>query len=356
MTMNEKINQLVIPPAESIINAMKKMDELRRKLLIVGDGSTYSGLLSIGDIQRALINNHKFTDPVSTIMRNDYIIAKPGQSADEIKNTMLKMRTEFMPVVGDDNSILKIYFWEDLFEDEAPHIFNTFNLPVVIMAGGLGTRLRPLTNVLPKPLIPIGENTIVEEIFNRFAIFGCDTFYISVNYKSELIEYYLKNKNLPYNLNYFKEKLPRGTAGSLSLLKGRIDKTFFVTNCDILIEQDYAEVLHYHKGNSNEITLVAVLKHYPLPYGTLDTGENGKLISLTEKPELIFKINSGMYILEPHLLNEIPDKQVFDITQLIEKIKCREGRIGVFPVSENSWKDIGDWNLFLRENLIKEKL
>jgi NDP-sugar pyrophosphorylase family protein len=139
-----------------------------------------------------------------------------------------------------------------------------------------------------------------------------------------------------------------GTAGSLSLLKDRIHETFFVSNCDILIEQDYSEILRYHKENKNEITLVAALKHYPIPYGTVEAGENGQLIALKEKPELTFKINSGMYILDPHLLNEIPDNQFFHIIQLIEKVKKRKGKVGVFPVSEKSWRDIGEWSEYLK--------
>src|ERR1035437_2201753 len=319
------------------------MDTIRRKLLLVHDGTKYIGLLSVGDIQRAIIHNIDLNSSVSTIIRNDNIIAHPETPIDEIKKLMLAIRAEFMPVVSTENELLNVYFWEELFGKKEIAPARQFNLPVVIMAGGTGIRLKPLTNVLPKPLIPIGDKTMLEEIFERFGKHGCDTFYVSVNYKAELIEYYLRNQNLPYKLNFFKEEKPMGTAGSLSLLKDHIHKTFFVSNCDILIEQDYSEILSYHNENKNEITLVAALKHYPIPYGTVETGENGQLIELKEKPELTFKINSGMYILDPHLLDEIPDNQFFHITQLIEKVKNRKGKVGVFPVSEKSWKDIGNW-------------
>jgi NDP-sugar pyrophosphorylase family protein len=136
-----------------------------------------------------------------------------------------------------------------------------------------------------------------------------------------------------------------GTGGSLTLLKGKINQTFFVNNCDILINQDYSEILNFHIKNKHEITIVAALKHYAIPYGTIETGNNGHLIELTEKPELTFKINSGMYVLEPHLLDEIPENKFFHITQLIESVKHRKGKIGVFPVSEKSWVDIGEAHL-----------
>jgi NDP-sugar pyrophosphorylase family protein len=249
---------------------------------------------------------------------------------------------ELCPVVNDEKEITEIYYWEDIF-DKKIKPKNQFNLPVVIMAGGIGSRLRPLTNVLPKPLIPVNEKTILEEIFDRFAEHGCDEFHVSVNYKADLIEYYIRGQNIPYNISFFNEIKPLGTAGSLSMLKDKIKQTFFVSNCDILIDQDYSDILDYHRSNKNEITIIAALKHYPIPYGTLRTGENGSLESLDEKPELTFKINSGMYILEPSVIDKIPKNKLFHITQLITEVNISSGKIGVFPVSEKSWHDLGIW-------------
>jgi len=342
--LTNKTEKIKITPDASLLEGLKQMDSIRRKLLLVHDGSKYIGLLSIGDIQRAIIDGVDINSLISSIIRKDYIIVPPGTSMEEIMKLMLSIRAEFMPVVSNEKELVSVYFWEDLFGEKERAPAKQFNLPVVIMAGGFGARLKPLTNVLPKPLIPIGDKTMLEEIFERFGKYGSNTFYISVNYKAELIEYYLENQNLPYKLYFFKEEKPMGTAGSLSLLKNRIHETFFVSNCDILINQDYSEILDYHSEKNNEITLVAALKHYPIAYGILETGENGQLLELKEKPEITFKINSGMYILEPHLLEEIPENQYFHITQLIEKVKNRGGKIGVFPVSEKSWKDIGEWS------------
>ncbi|MBA3680767.1 MAG: NTP transferase domain-containing protein [Bacteroidetes bacterium] len=332
-----------IKPSSSLIEALKKMDSLDKKLLIVMDQEKFIGLLSAGDIQRAIIKNTGLDVTIDNILRKNIRVGKESDSLETIKNMMLEFRMEFCPVVNGNNEVINIYFWEDVFSDKKRQVVNKFNLPVVIMAGGFGTRLRPLTNVLPKPLIPIGEKTMLEEIFDRFGKHGCDKYFISVNYKAELIEFYLNNLNLPHKINYFKEDKPMGTAGSLSLLKGKIDQTFFINNCDILIDQDYSEILSYHQENKNEITLVAALKSYSIPYGTIDSGINGELLTLKEKPELTFKINSGMYILEPHLLNEIPENKIFHITDLIEKVKSRTGKVGVFPVSEKSWTDVGSW-------------
>jgi NDP-sugar pyrophosphorylase family protein len=216
------------------------------------------------------------------------------------------------------------------------------------MAGGKGTRLKPLTNVIPKPLIPIGDKTIVEKIMDRFMSVGCRDFYFSVNYKAETIRHYFDTiEHKDYEITYFKEDKPLGTAGSLYLIRDKIETTFFVSNCDIIIDEDYSEILKYHRENKNELTIVAALKHYSIPYGTIKTGDNGLLIELIEKPELTFQINSGMYIMEPHLLSEIPENVFFHITHLIENIKKRNGKIGVFPVSEGSWKDIGERDMYL---------
>jgi dTDP-glucose pyrophosphorylase len=349
MDQNHRIKQRVIKKQATLLQALKMMDSTGFKsLLVLDDNELFEGILSVGDIQRAIIKNLPLHTEVMNVLRESPRIGREDSTLEEIKNEMLKYRMEFVPIVDNLKIVKEIYFWDELFLKKKLPPRNSFNLPVVIMAGGSGTRLKPLTNVLPKPLIPFGENTIIEEILGRFANHGCKEFFISVNYKSDLIEFYLRNQALPYQLNFFKEEKPMGTAGSLSLLKHQISETFFVSNCDILIEQDYSEIYEFHKLNKNEITLVAALKNVPIDYGVIETGENGILLDLQEKPEFTFKINSGMYILEPHLLNEIPPNEFYYITHLIDKIKYRMGRIGVYPVSEGSWKDLGS-----RDELIK---
>ena len=342
------IKNITIPYEASILDALKLMDRINKKLLIIIRNNKFYGLLSVGDIQRSIIKNLPLETFISEIVRDDIRIANTDDTFDYIKNMMLNFRMEFCPVVNEKKEIVKVYYWDDLFQNKVIDPKKKFNIPVVIMAGGLGSRLKPITNVIPKPLIPIGENTIIENIFKRFSNHGCNNFYISVNYKFELIKYYLNQQKLPYLIDYFKEEKPMGTAGSLSLLKGKIKERFFVSNCDILVEQDYSEILDYHLKNKNEITIVAALKHYPIPYGIVETKKNGQLVKMTEKPDFSFKINSGLYILEPHLLNEIPLNKFFHITHLIEKIKNKGGKVGVFPVSEKSWKDIGTWEEYLK--------
>ena len=342
-------NHLTISLHSTILDALKKMDAVNHKLLILLDGEDFFSLLSIGDIQRAIIENIDLNMPISYIAESDKAVAKSGDSIVDIKQLMLKMRCEYMPIVNDCNKIESVVFWSELFEGKKGDSKLNLNMPVVIMAGGKGSRLKPITNVLPKPLIPIGDKTILEDIMDRFVDAGCSNFLISVNYKADMIKYYFSSiENSPYTIDYFQEDKPLGTAGSMFLIKDKIKSTFFVSNCDIIIDQDLSEIYKYHKDNKNVITVVSVLNHYKIPYGTIETGENGMLKELKEKPELLFQINSGMYILEPELLKEIPENEIFHITELIEKVKNSGRSVGVFPVSEGSWKDIGEWNEYLK--------
>lgn len=349
--MDKIIKDITIAKDASILQALMRMDAINRKLLIViNNDFSYFGLVSIGDIQRAIINNQDLTTPVSAILRDKVMVASVKDNLEDIKNQIRNNRNDFMPVIDEDKNIINVIFWEDLFKEKKKA--HQFTLPVVIMAGGKGSRLKPLTNVIPKPLIPILDKTIIENIMDRFVYHGCHDFYLSVNYKADMLKYYLESlKNPNYCLNFFQEELPLGTAGSLSLIKNKINTTFFVSNCDILIDEDYSEILKYHQENKNLITLVAALKTYPIPYGTIETGDRGQLLKLEEKPELTFKINTGMYILEPEVLDDIPENNFFHITQLMEILMSKNGKIGVFPVSDKSWIDIGNWETY--KNYIK---
>lgn len=334
--------------SKNIIEALKLMDSSKTKLLFVFDENKFAGLLTIGDIQRAILQDVNLTDSVSSILDKKKIYASVDECVEDIKKKMSRLRAECMPVVDEDGNLVKVYSWHDLFGNKAQTEYPSLNIPVVIMAGGMGSRLAPLTNIYPKPLIPIGEKTIVESIMDKFVNYNCHDFYMSVNYKADTIKNYFDFINNPeYNVSYFQEDKPMGTAGSLRLLKDKINSTFFVSNCDILIEEDYANILEYHRNNKNELTVVAAVKTISIPYGTIITGENGLLESIEEKPTLSFKINTGLYILEPSLLDDIPD-EFFHITHLMEKLKAQGRRVGVYPISQNDWKDMGDWKEYLK--------
>jgi len=345
----KKLVAVIILPQMSIREAFAKMDADNVRLLCIMEDHKYRGILSAGDIQRAIIGNKSLDTPVIDVIRTEKVrLGHEGDSAEEVKALMLKFRTEFMPMLNDAGELVEVYFWDDVFTSEKPKQ-DQIDLPVVIMAGGKGTRLKPFSNILPKPLFPLGGKTIVETIMDKFHDMGCHRFYFSVNHKANFIRSYFDHlEENPYKIDYFKEDEPLGTAGSLHLIKDKISETFFVSNCDIVIDADYSEILDYHREQQNEITMVCSLKYIKIPYGTVETSEGGQVTSLLEKPELTYKINTGLYLLEPHLLEEIPENSFYHITDLIDDVRVRGGRVGAFPISEKSWCDIGEWAEYKR--------
>ena len=343
-----RIKERIIVSSQSLLSALKQMDIQKVKMLFVFDDEHFVSILTIGDIQRAIVNNIALDKPVSDIVRRNKKFAHVGDPMVEIRQKMLDLRAECMPVLNEQGELENVIFWRDIFEKTETDLRQKINLPVVIMAGGKGTRLKPITNVIPKPLVPIGDKTILETILDQFEEIGCTKFYMSVNYKADIMKYYLGQLDHKYDIDFFQENKPLGTIGSVSLLKGKITTPFFVSNCDSINEQDYRDVYEYHINNHNDLTIVTMVKTFKIPYGVIETGEDGLMVSLSEKPELTYQVNTGVYILNPSCIDEIPEGEFFHITHLMEKIKARGGRVGCFPVSEHAWKDMGEWPEYLK--------
>lgn len=339
-----------ISSGASVLEALKQMDRVHKKMLLVFDHQQFYSIVTIGEIQRAIIHNITLSTSIKEIINVDKKrYAYVGQPIEEIKQKTLSIRAQFMPVLDSTGNLVEVYSWDELFLSEnIKDTRETINLPVVIMAGGKGTRLKPITNVIPKPLVPVGDKTILEVIMDQFEAIGCQKFYMSVNYKSDMMRFYLDQLEHKYDIVFFEETKPLGTIGSVSLLKNKIDTPFFVSNCDIVIDQDYRDVYDYHQENHNDLTIVTAVKSFRIPYGVIETGEDGLMTALKEKPELTYMINTGVYILNPECIDEIPEGEFFHITQLMEKIKNRGGRVGCFPVSEHAWKDMGEWPEYLK--------
>jgi dTDP-glucose pyrophosphorylase len=324
------------------------MDVSKTKILYVFEEEHFLGIVTIGDIQRAIIKNVSLDSQILSILDKNKKYAHVSEPIEDVMKKMQYMRAESMPVVDVNGELIDVYFWKDFFDVDSVPERNKIYLPVVIMAGGKGTRLKPLTNVIPKPLIPIGDKTILEEIMDQFESIGCKKFFMSVNYKYDMIEFYLNQLDKHYDIEFFIEDKPLGTIGSITLLKDKITTPFFVSNCDIRIDQDFRDVYEYHKDNNNDITIVSAIKSFRIPYGVIETGKNGLMKGITEKPELSYMINTGVYLLNPDLIVEIPDGEFFHITQLIEKVCSRGGRVGCFPISDGQWQDMGEWPEYLK--------
>ncbi|NJK95429.1 MAG: NTP transferase domain-containing protein [Bacteroidales bacterium] len=346
--IKKTISNRIVNSDQSLIHCLELMDKEMVRLLFVYDKDKFCGILTIGDIQRAILSNYSLNDPIFNILDSKKVYATPNEPKQSIKEKMIRLRAECMPVVDNYGNLYDVIFWEDYFPIEQTIAHKKLNLPVVIMAGGKGTRLLPLTNVIPKALIPIGNKTMLEIILDKFVDVGCENFFLSLGYKADVIKYYFNSLPHHYNIQYFVENKPLGTIGSISLIKDKLTQPFFVTNCDIIIDQDYGEVYEYHVENNNDITMVVAIKNYKIPYGVVKTGKNGVLTEIEEKPDLTHMINTGIYILNPELIDRIPDQKFFHVTELIENVQQSGGKVGCFPVSEGSWKDIGDWNEYLK--------
>lgn len=341
--------EIIISNNYTLQQALQLMDSLERKLLVICEEGKFVGVISIGDIQRAILAKVELSDLVTHHIRPDMIFAHEGDDDNKIADQMIRERIECMPVVDDDNNLIRLIEWDEITGRGSDLLIHKVDYPVVIMAGGKGTRLKPLTNMLPKPLVPISEKTIIEEIMDFFVEAGCSNFYISLNYRGDLIkDFFGKLNNQKYKISYIEEDQPLGTAGSLAYLKNVISQTFIVSNCDILMEVNLYDLIQYHKSNDNIATAVSVMKNISIPYGTIDTKENGILTGLKEKPNIMYQINSGMYVLEPEILSYIKHKEHIDITDLFQRIQDDNKQIGVFPIPEGAWSDMGSWDEYLK--------
>jgi dTDP-glucose pyrophosphorylase len=339
----EKISQILIGPDDTIKQALKKMDEAGSKIVFVaGKEKLLIGALSDGDIRRWILKGGHISANAKAVMVRAPKYLEEGYSQGAAKELVVKGRFECVPVVDARKRIKGAVWWFDFFKDKSPK-FVKLNLPVVIMAGGKGARLVPITNILPKPLMPIGDKPITQHIIERFANYGCHQVYMSINFKAKLIKAYFSDVSGDCDLNFIEESKPLGTAGSLYLLKRKIKKSFFLTNCDVLVDADYADIVKFHRERGNKITIVGSMKHFTIPYGTCEIKKGGDLRAVREKPEYDFLVNTGMYIIEPEVLKLIPDQAFMHMTELIGKCIKKGVKIAVYPISEKSWVDAGHW-------------
>lgn len=339
-------DNIIISNELSLLDVLGVMDKTNRKLLIVCDGKRFIGVISIGDIQRALLKKKNLSLSVSEFTRTVITYASVTDDLDIVKARMLSEKIEAMPIIDEDGNLCDVIEWAELFNSEESRVTKPVDLPVVIMAGGKGTRLLPLTNVIPKPLIPVSDKTIIEEIMWGFKKAGSDKFFISVNYKNELIQSFFEKNNI-WNIEFIKETKPLGTGGSLYLIKNRFDSPFFVINCDTLLDINLYDLYEYHQQNGNLITIVTAVKSLHIPYGTVDTDLDGIVSIIKEKPDYVYQVNTGFYLMQPEVLNYIEDDQFLNIPDLVMSVINDGKKVGAFPISEKSWKDIGNWDEYL---------
>ncbi|MDC0460784.1 sugar phosphate nucleotidyltransferase [Candidatus Pelagibacter sp.] len=346
----KKNNSSTVLSTTSIRESLKKMDvENKNSLVVLGNDNRVLGVFSSGDFRRAVFKGVDVNQEISLAMNKKFNYLIKGYSKDEAREIFIRNSlVQEVPILDKKFQLLEIIKRNDFIDDQDLNSenFNFKDISVVIMAGGKGTRLDPFTRILPKPLFPLGDKPIILEIMNSFNKFNVSNFYISINDKAKIIKAYFHQHNFPYVVNYIEEDKPLGTAGSLRMIKDKIKSTFFLTNCDILIYSHYPSIMEFHKKNNHDLTLVTSLRNYSIPYGVCDIDKSGQLIKMNEKPEYDFLVNTGLYVLEPKILELIPKNKVFDMSELINLLNKKKMKIGVFPVSEKSWIDLGQWKVF----------
>ncbi len=321
---------------KTVIDAMKQIDDIARKILFVTEDNKLVATVSDGDIRRWILKRGDLNATVDNIANYSPKALYIDNNEDPQKY-MTDNRIEAVPLLNNKDEVVKIIFWNN----EEINAYKKMEVPIVIMAGGLGTRLYPYTKILPKPLIPIGDIPIIEHILNRFSQQGNHEFYVIVNHKKNMIKAYLNDIPKDYSIEFVDEDIPLGTGGGLSLLKNKLSKDFILTNCDILIESDYENIYEHHQREENFITMVCSLKNIKIPYGVVEIADDGSVRDIKEKPEFSMLTNTGMYIVDKLVVENLVENERIDFPDIIEKYKKEGRKIGVYPVSEKSWLDMG---------------
>lgn len=338
------LKDFLILKNKNVVEAMRKIDSNAKGILFVVDNNRkLLGVVTDGDIRRWLLATGNLNESVEKIMNcNPKVIYRKDMKSAQ--KEMKRYVITALPVVSTEYVITDIIFREYPEDGMELNMADAVlkKVPVVVMAGGVGSRLYPYTKILPKPLIPIGDVPIMERIIEKFKENGAGDFYATLNYRKEMIKSYFSELPIGNSICYIEEDKPLGTAGSLNMLNGRLKVPFFVTNCDIIIYANYADIYNYHMEAGNEITLVAALKNVRVPYGVVRSGANGKVTQIEEKPEMSYFVNTGMYILNPQLLDDIPKDTPFHMTDLIDLLLKQDRKVGMYPISEDSFLDMGE--------------
>lgn len=323
----------------SIRKAVEILDSKDIDTVIVEDKGIVIGLFTMGDFRRSVLSGLDINDKIENIIKKDFISIKESEDVDIVKLFNINPNVNDIPILNDSKKLVDILKRNKY----APKSNKIENINVVIMAGGKGTRLDPFTRVLPKPLIPIGNKSIVEIIMDEFKHYGIENFYLSVNEKSKMIKAYFSDQNLRYKINYLNETKPLGTVGALSQISKVVENDLIVSNCDILIKSCYSTMIEFHRNEKHDITIVGSMQHHRIPYGVCMFDSNGGFDFIDEKPEHSYLVSTGMYIINKKVLSLIPMNSYFDMPDLISLAKANGLKIGVHPVSEKSWLDIGQW-------------
>jgi dTDP-glucose pyrophosphorylase len=324
------------------------LNDFDEKCLIITDkNKELIGTLTEGDILRSIVSGAKFHDRIKNfINKNSFYLTKDKIKERKLLNDLnIPNDISLIPILNDKKKIIKVLKKKNLFNKKDYN--STLNAQVVIMAGGLGTRLKPFSSIIPKPLFPFEGKAIIEHIMEKFDKHNFKKFIISINSSQKIIKVFFKSKN-KNNVDFIYEKNSLGTAGSLGLIK-KVTKNFFVINCDSIIDCNYRSILNYHNLNNNDCTIVVAKKKIDIPYGIFEM-QKDKKIKMMEKPSYDILINTGMYVFSKKILKFIKKNQKIDMDKFIEKLLKNKSKVDLFPIESKEWSDFGKLSSFSKKD------
>lgn len=343
------IEKYTIPPDRTVKDAIHLIEcEHVDCIFITDKNDILLGIFTQGDMRRFMLKGGNMSTPVVKAMNSSPVTFTSREDAlRESKTGNLIV----YPVISPSGRLVDVIFKrKNVISEQSSTILK--DIPLVIMAGGMGTRLHPYTKILPKALMPIGNLTITERIINNFISWGCKEIFLILNHKAGMIKSYFEELEKDYKIHYIVEEKFLGTGGGLSLLKGMIDSTFILSNCDILVNADFECLIKTHEKERNVITFVGAMKEFTIPYGVINTTPSGQIETIEEKPEISFLTNTGVYAINPKVINELHDNEFIHITDIAKRYMEQHEKVGVFPVLEKMWLDMGQFNEM--ETMLKE--
>ena len=339
----ENLKKYFILSDNLIKDAYSKLEDVSFKtLIVINKKNKFLGTLTDGDIRRGILNGLNFDSKIIKFYNRKSLSTTPDKSSHYLFEK--KIDVNLVPVLNKQKKVINILFNKKNFKFKYQSKKN--KTKVVIMSGGLGSRLRPYTHAIPKPLIPIGDKSILERIIKKFEECGFDNFYLTVGYKKKLINAYFSDTKFKKKIKFIQETKPLGTAGGVSFLKGKIESDFFVCNCDSIFNLDFNFLLDFHKNKKNDLTLVAAHNNYKIPYGVCKINSKSLLKSIEEKPSIKYFASTGLYVFSKKVLNLLNKNSRCDMDILIQKCLKKKFKVGVFPIDQKDWMDFGDWDQF----------
>ncbi|MEM5557216.1 nucleotidyltransferase family protein [Aliarcobacter cryaerophilus] len=340
----QNIENIKLKPTATIKESLEIIDKGSMQIaLVVDENDKLLGTLTDGDIRRGLLKGFDLSSSIEQIVFRTPTVAKISDTKEEILKIALSKKLHQIPIVDDFDKIVGIKEIEELVKPK-----DKIN-KVVLMVGGLGTRLRPLTETTPKPMLKVGNKPILQTIVEKFAEYGYTNIVMCVNYKSDIIQDYFKDgSDFGVKIEYILEEQRMGTAGALSLLKDKPNEPFFVMNGDLLTNVNFEHLHNYHLATNSIATMCVREYDFQVPYGVVNI-KDSKILSIEEKPVHKFFVSAGIYMLSSEVLNYIPKNEFFDMPTLFEKLVSLNQNTVSFPIREY-WLDIGRMEEYKKAN------